>query len=86
MADISTSSVLRLQLSEPSNANGTIIVARSLLEQAADENDRLRAIIDDACEVLEHYDLPEHAFHYRRVLEGKVALTRAPAPTGKQAP
>lgn len=86
MADISTASVLRLQLCESSNATGTIIVARSLLEQAADENDLLRAIIDDVCEVLEHYDLPEHAFHYRRVLEGKVALRRTPSPTGKQTP
>jgi hypothetical protein len=28
----------------------------------------------DACQVLDHYDLPEHAFHYRRVLDGKVPL------------
>lgn len=38
------------------------------------EIERLRAIIADACEVLIHYDLPEHAFHYQRVLEGKKSL------------
>lgn len=39
------------------------------------DNDRLRAIVADACEVLRHYDLPEHAFHYERVLRGEVPLT-----------
>jgi hypothetical protein len=33
------------------------------------EVERLRAMILDACKVFEHYDLPEHAFHYRRILE-----------------
>lgn len=42
MADISTASVLRLQLSEPANANGTIVVARTLLEQASAEMTKLR--------------------------------------------
>jgi hypothetical protein len=37
------------------------------------ENERLRAEIEDACKVLEHYDLPEHAFHYRRRLTAKIA-------------
>lgn len=44
----------------------------------ADENkrlsaeiDRLRALILDGCTVFNHYDLPEHAFHYRRALERK---------------
>lgn len=44
----------------------------------------LRAIVADACEVLRHYDLPEHAYHYERVLAGKVKLSavqpRASAP------
>lgn len=33
------------------------------------ENARLRALIQNSCWVFEHYDLPEHAFHYRRALE-----------------
>lgn len=37
--------------------------------QAADEIERLRALILDACMVFDHYDLPEHAFHYRRTVE-----------------
>lgn len=36
------------------------------LERKDAEIDRLRALIDDACDVFDHYDLPEHAFHYRR--------------------
>lgn len=47
---------------------------RAILKAAA-EIERLRAIVEDACEVLRHYDLPEHAFHYQRVLQGKVPLT-----------
>lgn len=43
---------------------------------AVNEIERLRAIVNDACEVLRHYDLPEHAFHYERVLADKVPLTR----------
>jgi len=39
------------------------------------EIERLRAIVLDACEVLNHYGLPEHAFHYRRVLNKEVPLT-----------
>jgi uncharacterized small protein (DUF1192 family) len=35
------------------------------------EIERLRALILDACDVLEHYDLAEHAFHYRRELGEK---------------
>lgn len=35
---------------------------------AADEIERLLALIEDGCKVFEHYDLPEHAFHYRRAL------------------
>ena len=31
-----------------------------------EENERLLALIEDACKVFDHYDLPEHAFHYRR--------------------
>lgn len=44
--------------------------------RAIDEIERLRAIVSDACEVLKHYDLPEHAFHYQRALAGKVPLTQ----------
>lgn len=43
------------------------------------EIERLTRIIQDACEVLRHYDLPEHAFHYERVLAGEVPLTIAQA-------
>ena len=39
--------------------------------EAMAEIERLRAIIDDACEVLRHYDLPEHAFHYEQLLKGR---------------
>lgn len=35
---------------------------------AAVEIERLRAELEDACKVLDHYDLPEHALHYRRRL------------------
>lgn len=42
------------------------------------EVERLRALIDDACVAFERYDLPEHAFHYRRILE------HAPSPTGRE--
>jgi hypothetical protein len=45
------------------------------LTELTDEIERLRAIVRDACEVLRRYDLPEHAFHYERVLAGKVPLT-----------
>ena len=31
----------------------------------------LEDLIEDACKVFEHYDLPEHAFHYRRELDRK---------------
>lgn len=39
-----------------------------LCAEAADEIDRLTKLIHDGCVVFEHYDLPEHAFHYRREL------------------
>ena len=47
--------------------------ARDLLDAAA-EIARLRSMMEDACKVFDHYDLPEHAFHYRRQLN-------APAPS-----
>ena len=34
------------------------------------EAERLKALLLDACEVFDHYDLPEHAFHYRRAVLG----------------
>jgi hypothetical protein len=40
-----------------------------LCEKAADEIERLRALVLDGCAVFAAYDLPEHAFHYRRLLE-----------------
>lgn len=38
------------------------------IEEAAKEIGRLRALIEDGCKVFEHYDLPEHALHYRRAM------------------
>lgn len=38
---------------------------------AVAEIDRLRTMVEDACKVFEHYDLPEHAFHYRRALNSQ---------------
>jgi hypothetical protein len=35
------------------------------------EIERLRNMVEDACRVFEHYDLPEHALHYRRELDRK---------------
>ena len=41
-----------------------------MVEDERDETIRwLRELLLDACEVFEHYDLPEHALHYRRALE-----------------
>jgi hypothetical protein len=45
-------------------------VTVELEREAADEIERLRAAIEDGCKVFEHYDLPEHAFHYRRAALG----------------
>jgi hypothetical protein len=42
---------------------------RAALLSQSDEIERLRAVILDGCQVFEHYDLPEHAFHYRRQLD-----------------
>jgi hypothetical protein len=39
-----------------------------LIPDLISEIERLRAQIEDACKVFDHYDLPEHAFHYRRRL------------------
>jgi organic radical activating enzyme len=33
-----------------------------------DEIERLRGLLDDACVVFDHYELPEHALHFRRAL------------------
>jgi hypothetical protein len=35
---------------------------------AAAEIERLQGLLDDACVVFDHYELPEHALHYRRAL------------------
>ena len=62
-------------------ADGVLITYggyRDLGREAADEIERLRAIILDACQVLEHYDLPEHAFHYQRVLDKEAPLNIEP--------
>jgi hypothetical protein len=50
--------------------NGLRYEAPALCMEAADEIERLRAAIEDGCKVFEHYDLPEHAFHYRRAALG----------------
>lgn len=39
-------------------------------EKVAAEIERLRAMVLDACKVFDRYDLPEHAFHYRRDILG----------------
>ncbi len=41
------------------------------LKMQPGENGRLRAEFEDACKVFDHYDLPEHALHYRRRLSNK---------------
>ena len=41
------------------------------------EIERLRVALEDACKVFEHYDLPEHAFHYRRILTKNERATPA---------
>lgn len=43
---------------------------KNCLERAAVEIERLNALMLDACKVLDHYDLPEHALHYRRDILG----------------
>jgi hypothetical protein len=58
------------------------------LTAAGDEIERLNALVLDACKVFDHYDLPEHAFHYRRALLGlelakAIARGEAPATTGR---
>jgi hypothetical protein len=50
--------------------------ARDLLDAAA-EIARLRSMIEDACKAFDHYDLPEHAFHYRRQLNARSAIASA---------
>jgi hypothetical protein len=42
---------------------------RLRLEEEQAEIDRLRAIVLDVCRVLDEFDLPEQAIHYRRKLE-----------------
>jgi hypothetical protein len=32
------------------------------------EIERLRGLLEDACVVFDHYELPEHALHFRRAL------------------
>lgn len=45
-------------------------------DSLAAENERLRAMILDACQVFERYDLPEHALHYRRAINEQKANDR----------
>lgn len=46
---------------------------------------RLYDMVLDACMVFDHYDLPEHAFHYRRCLERPDLPVAAPTRgTGKE--
>jgi hypothetical protein len=49
----------------------TDINAETEIDRLETEIERLRALILDACDVFAHYDLPEHAFHYRRELGRK---------------
>jgi hypothetical protein len=44
--------------------------AGCIQEKAADEIEQLRAMVLDACEVFDHYELPQQAFHYRRAVLG----------------
>lgn len=46
---------------------------------------RLRALFEDACKVFDHYDLPEHAMHYRREALG-MTPRQALAPYEQKAP
>jgi len=46
-----------------------------IVDRLEAENERLRTLLLDACNVFDHYDLPEHAFHYRCQIIS--------APTGK---
>lgn len=56
-----------------------------LVEYAAGEIERLRRQVLDACKVFDHYDLPEHAFHYRRDILGlEQAKTIARDPAHRQ--
>lgn len=48
--------------------NAQAIMDNAELNMLRAENDRLRTLMLDACKVFDHYDLPEHAFHYRRAL------------------
>lgn len=47
------------------NIDGSVRIAAEALKEV----ERLKALILDGCKVFEHYDLPEHALHYRRALE-----------------
>jgi hypothetical protein len=37
----------------------------------------LRMALEDACRVFDHYDLPEHALHYRRMLANQQLAEKA---------
>jgi len=41
------------------------------LNKCEADNERLMAMVEDACKVLDHYDLSEHAWHYRNELATK---------------
>jgi hypothetical protein len=54
------------------------------IRELRDELKRLRDALEDACKVFDHYDLPEHAFHYRRRQNIQAAfLCRSCATKGK---
>lgn len=44
------------------------LASEQYIDRLEAENERLRALIEDACKVFDHYDLPEHALYYRRKL------------------
>lgn len=45
-----------------------MLKVQDIHDELMDEIKWLQAQIEDACQVFDHYDLPEHAFHYRREL------------------
>ena len=46
------------------------LVRTEYVREAAEEIERLLALVLDACEAFDLYDLPHQAFHYRREVLG----------------
>jgi hypothetical protein len=47
---------------------GLLRAANEITKSREAEIERLRGLLDDACVVFDHYELPEHALHFRRAL------------------